>query len=374
MRLSTQIVMAAACSFVATACMKRQFNSDSAVKTISSNNVFGKDLPGNSFVLTFDDGPGERSLELAQYLAGEGISAVFFMQGSAAEGDLGTVKQIRDLGHTIANHTYSHANLYTCPQDPAQEVRSADKVLAPYIAPGKALFRAPYGNCDGAVAKILNDAGLKKYYGPIYWDVGGELTKTYSADWACWSPAAVRRSLNLNRALTVEECGDGYLAEMRDAGRGIVLAHDVHSRTVDMIKWLVPKAKAAGLRFVSIDASPNIAAGMAGAGGGNGGGGGDDTSGNQCTAANAEARIIASGEIPVRLPSGGSSSAKPFEPVCVKGKEGAEVLVYFPLPPTGDAYVSADNVRICNKSKLQACINGGGGETACIKRECTQSP
>jgi len=90
-----------------------------------------------------------------------------------------------------------------------------------------------------------------------------------------------------------------------------------------------------------------------------------------CTAQNADARIISESEISVRLSSGKSSKARPFEPVCFRKKEGTEVFVFFPLPPAGNAYVPQDFVKKCDVARLNACIEAGQGEGPCAKKECT---
>jgi hypothetical protein len=93
-----------------------------------------------------------------------------------------------------------------------------------------------------------------------------------------------------------------------------------------------------------------------------------------CSAGNAEARIVADSEIKVKLPSGSTSSAKPNEPICIVKKEAAGLLVHFPLPPAGNAYVDPQYVRVCDTAKLNACIKGGSNESTCVKRECTKTP
>jgi hypothetical protein len=42
--------------------------------------------------------------------------------------------------------------------------------------------------------------------------------------------------------------------------------HDIHSRTVDMVKWMVPELKAQGYKFVRTDVVPSINADLRAAG------------------------------------------------------------------------------------------------------------
>lgn len=214
----------------------------------TANQRRGLDLPSKAITLTFDDGPASRTLELAQYLHAEGIRATFFVVGYQAANRLPVLNTLQQLGHLVANHTNAHPAM-TNTNNPVAEVQALDTLIAPYITSGIHLFRAPYGDWSGTVASILNSAGLKKYVGSILWDVGGALTSRYSADWNCWS-----------KGHSVASCGQGYLNEIEDRGRGIVLMHDSHSKTVDMVKWLVPRIKSRGFRFVRLDQVPNIGA------------------------------------------------------------------------------------------------------------------
>jgi hypothetical protein len=100
----------------------------------------------------------------------------------------------------------------------------------------------------------------------------------------------------------------------------------------------------------------------------------DGKASSGCTTENANARVISDSEVKVKLPSGSSSTAKPYEPICVLKKEDTNLLVHFPLPPAGDAYIDPQYVRLCDTAKLNSCINGGGGEEPCVKRECTKTP
>jgi hypothetical protein len=59
--------------------------------------------------------------------------------------------------------------------------------------------------------------------------------------------------------MSVQQCGDRYIQEIHDRGdKGVVLIHDIHSQSVDMVKYIVPKLKAKGYRFARIDQVPAI--------------------------------------------------------------------------------------------------------------------
>ncbi len=229
--------------------------------------IKGSDLPPKTLCLTYDDGPGPHTRELGRFLADEGISAAFFVVGRHAEGQEDVLRELRDGGHLIGNHTYSHPGLMTLLKaggDVVAEVARADAVIRPFVTGGRVLLRPPYGSWrektrpDGPedaptspVAECLRRSGkLTDYVGPIKWDIVGE-------DWECW-----------RRGASEEECARRHIEAVERAGRGIVLMHDSsddpemvpRNRTMQMTKLLVPALKARGYRFVGLDAVPQVRA------------------------------------------------------------------------------------------------------------------
>ena len=98
-------------------------------------------------------------------------------------------------------------------------------------------------------AEFLNqDPALKYYVGPVYWDVGGDISYDddgnlrAAADWDCWS-----------QDLTAEQCGEGYLREIRRKKGGVVLMHDIRQRSLWMVNGLLPTLVAEGYSFVTLD-------------------------------------------------------------------------------------------------------------------------
>ena len=55
-----------------------------------------------------------------------------------------------------------------------------------------------------------------------------------------------------------EQCGDGYLREIRRKKGGIVLMHDIRQRSVWMVNHVLPKLVAEGYRFVTLDEVPAL--------------------------------------------------------------------------------------------------------------------
>jgi peptidoglycan/xylan/chitin deacetylase (PgdA/CDA1 family) len=141
-------------------------------------------------------------------------------------------------------------------------VAMTDTLVAPYFEAGRRLFRAPFGAWNARAFAVLEASPMHVYVGPIDWDIGDHRSATTGADWACWQNAP---------ALATKACGDLFLMQITAVDRGIVLMHDAaygneanHAltagvgNTVDMVKYLVPRLKAAGYAFVRVDHVPAI--------------------------------------------------------------------------------------------------------------------
>ena len=223
-------------------------DGDGADELVSEHQLTGSELPDHTLALSFDDGPGPRTKELAEYLATEGIPATFFINGRNVPGRQAALDAVVGRGHLLANHTQNHLQLTKLSSDKIiSELTLTDAFIAQVEPNGPWLLRPPFGAWNGATARVVNGTPMRKYVGSVFWDVGGVLTATAAADWDCWG-----------KRVSIEQCGSLYMSEMRTRKRGIVLMHDIHSNTVDMVKLIVPQLKAEGWKFASVVSAPAI--------------------------------------------------------------------------------------------------------------------
>lgn len=238
-------------------------------QALTKTPLTGASMALKTLSLTFDDGPGARTIELSHYLKAQGIRATFFVWGQAVENDgagTNTLQKIIDDGHLIANHTEHHTSLtenLPTPLTDAQvvaELTDVDKQLAPLIKDNIWLFRPPYGHWNDKAAATLEATPMKKYVGPILWNIGGSMGANQASDAECWKAASLK---------TVNECGDLYLKEIDSVGKGIVLLHDPYfidmnnpdsGGTYQMVQYMVPILKSKGYAFKRLDEVPDIAA------------------------------------------------------------------------------------------------------------------
>ncbi len=244
-------------------------------QALTPTGIRGASMPAKTLALTFDDGPGMRTRALSQYLKEQGIQAAFFINGRQMGPDAGLVlQQLVEDGHLVANHTETHQSLTGIttatprPTDAVaiEELTSTDLKIAPFIPSKRYLFRPPFGDYDAQVDAALQGSDMKKYVGPILWDVGDRMDAAngYAADWDCWQDGS-----DLVR-LTKEQCGDLYITQIKRSGRGIVLMHDPYfddlnpnlEGTVDMVMYMVPILKDLGYTFMRVDSVPDIAAAL----------------------------------------------------------------------------------------------------------------
>lgn len=260
-----------------TGCSKDEAKKDDSLcsggQALSKTGITGQTLPLKTLSLTFDDGPGLRTVELSHYLKAQGIRATFFVWGEALEADgagPATMTALVADGHLIANHTEHHYSLTAhepAPLNEAQvvaELTDVDKQIAPFVTNNIWLFRPPYGQWSDATEAMLSKTPMSKYVGPILWNVGGSMGPEQAADAECW-----KTDVNGVPVKSVQECGDLYLKEIDRVGKGIVLMHDPYfikkndptsGGTYDMVQNIVPVLKTKGYKFVRLDEVPDVAA------------------------------------------------------------------------------------------------------------------
>lgn len=137
------------------------------VKRLFPSLIWSIDSPDSIF-LTFDDGPNEHVTPwVLDTLRKYDAKATFFCIGKNAEQHPELLQRIKDEGHSIGNHTYSHAKsmLKHC-EEYVEDVDMAGEILKTN------LFRPPYGRLSPAKARRLSER-----YRLIMWDI---LSRDYS--------------------------------------------------------------------------------------------------------------------------------------------------------------------------------------------------
>jgi peptidoglycan/xylan/chitin deacetylase (PgdA/CDA1 family) len=218
--------------------------------------------------LTIDDGPTkEVTTAMLALLKSLNIKATFFMLGMQAEKNPQLAQAVADAGHVIGNHTYDHKFFlykkektdkeYTCRTDEMAhaEIRATHDILKPFIKSQQKhfYFRPPGGGWCSRYASLMNgDPELKQYVGPLYWNMGGGMWYERDGD-----PTSPIRDAGDEECWTTgikpEICLAGYRASVARLKGGVMLVHDVHMKTVEMLKILLPELIKQGYKFVTLD-------------------------------------------------------------------------------------------------------------------------
>jgi peptidoglycan-N-acetylglucosamine deacetylase len=203
--------------------------------------------------LTFDlcEQRGEKSGydgRIFDYLRQQGVKATFFAGGKWIESHPDRIEQLMlDPLFEIGNHTETHQNLRLLTPNVAQQeiwapqksyadararlatkqcVASAPNAIDAVPAlPG--LFRFPYGACNDATLKAVNDAGMLV----IQWDV------------ATGDPNPHESATTIAGAM------------IREAKPGSIIVNHANGRgwhTAEALPLAIPKLKAQGFKFVTV--------------------------------------------------------------------------------------------------------------------------
>ena len=174
--------------------------------------------------LTFDDGPS--GIHTRQLLAGLEVreaKVTFFLCGYRMQQYPELTVRIREAGHEIGIHGFSHQNMAPMSRrDIAAEITDT-RALLPEKYPVR-LLRPPGGCCSDAVDQVAGAMGLAI----IGWNLDPK-------DWATQDTAAVGKSI-----LDGVQDGD------------IILMHDMSASSVSAALNIVDLLTARGFRFVTV--------------------------------------------------------------------------------------------------------------------------
>jgi peptidoglycan-N-acetylglucosamine deacetylase len=187
---------------------------------------------GDIVALTFDDGPQPGSTDrILDILAALDVRATFFCVGKNAERHPDLLRRVRQEGHVIGSHSYSHPDPARTPLATlTRDYRRGRRVIADILGEDVTLFRPPRGHLTPASAVMVRAQGLR----PWLWSVDPE----------DWRPRAV--SSHIEAVAGGAVTGD------------VVLLHD----------WIEqPWAPEALDRSATVSALPGIVAAVRGHGG-----------------------------------------------------------------------------------------------------------
>jgi peptidoglycan/xylan/chitin deacetylase (PgdA/CDA1 family) len=182
--------------------------------------------------LTFDDGPDPRwTPAILDILAAREVRGSFFLIGERARRAPGVVRAIRDAGHEIGNHSWSHRSLWLCgPSRTRLEIVRAHDLLADLSGEAPRLFRPPWGMVNAALPAALRACGERA----VFWSIQPEGLRPVSA------PRQVERILGAAHP--------GAIVDLHDA-EGTAGAP---SRLAAVLPAAIDGLRAAGFTFATV--------------------------------------------------------------------------------------------------------------------------
>jgi peptidoglycan/xylan/chitin deacetylase (PgdA/CDA1 family) len=133
--------------------------------------LWRKDKDKKVISLTFDDGPTEEITHwILKTLDEFGVKATFFCIGNNAEKHPEIVDEIRQNGHSVGIHGYSHVRgLYKKQEEYFNDIKKSESIIKSKI------FRPSHGRIYPSQVKKLNELGYKV----VLWDV---ITRDYDTN------------------------------------------------------------------------------------------------------------------------------------------------------------------------------------------------
>lgn len=189
-------------------------------------------LADHEVVLTFDDGPlppyTNRVLEI---LDAQCVKATYFIVGVMAKSNPELVRKVAEHGHTIGTHTMNH---------PIKFRRLSAEAGIAQLDGGIAATAAALGD-TGKLAPFFRFPGFG-------WT---EPVQAYAATqglmvWGADMPADDWRKIS------AKEVARRAISRIEAKGKGVLLLHDIHERTVEALPIILKELKERGYRIVHV--------------------------------------------------------------------------------------------------------------------------
>lgn len=131
--------------------------------------VYGSSTPERYVVLTFDDGPaGQATEDILDVLKEYDTPATFFLQGNSIMRYSDLVERMYAEGHTVGNHTFSHAaEVHESRERVVYELNQTNKLVEALIGHSTILYRPPY-LLDMKPFEVAPPPGEKPVWGWVY--------------------------------------------------------------------------------------------------------------------------------------------------------------------------------------------------------------
>ena len=188
----------------------------------NNNGVYDPSHHKKMVALTFDDGPGQYTMELLNCLEENDARATFFMQGINAQQYPDEIKKMQEIGCELGNHSYDHPQLTTLGGDQIKEqFEKTSSIVEDACGSRPTVARTPYGAQDETVLSYVG-------FPCFMWNIDTLDWKTMDAD--------------STYKTTMDSVTDG----------DIVLMHDIHQPSVEAALRIIPDLVEQGYKLVTV--------------------------------------------------------------------------------------------------------------------------
>lgn len=199
--------------------------------------IFGAENFKGRCVLTFDDGPDPDTRIVLAALREVGVKgATFFVQGKNVDAYPEILREIVADGHVIGNHTYSHPDLSKMKKGAiTEELERCQQAVNRALGREYRMtqVRPPYGATNADAKAVIAESGMAYCF------------------WHCdsndWRPENRR-----NHQGTLDNVFAGGAPITRKGG--IILFHDIHPSTGEVLPQILRKLQELGIQFTTIQA------------------------------------------------------------------------------------------------------------------------
>jgi peptidoglycan/xylan/chitin deacetylase (PgdA/CDA1 family) len=192
-----------------------------------------------TIILTYDDGPGQNTIELLDTLANYGVKATFFVQGNRMHEYPNAIRREMKDGHSIGNHSLTHGQSYWPKGFPYysgkelffHEIAPTNDSIYKYTGITTDLYRPPFGSNYGNQKSYIISTGMQYWK----WDID-------TKDWAWYS--------------TAMSIYDKVTSKIKVGKENVVLMHDRHpngdANTILATSWVIQYCLKRGYVFKSL--------------------------------------------------------------------------------------------------------------------------
>ena len=189
-------------------------------------------LVDKEVVLTFDDGPlPPYTNKVLDILASQCVKATYFIVGVMARSNPELVRRVYEHGHTVGTHSMNHPLRFRGLGLERAKLQVDSGIAATAAALGDATKLAPFFRYPGFGNSAPVDAYVMSQ-GLMIW--GADMP---ADDW---------------RRISAREVAKRAVQRLEAKGKGVLLLHDIHARTVEALPIILSELKERGVRIVHV--------------------------------------------------------------------------------------------------------------------------